>query len=106
MGASYGVDDSGGFRSSVGPVGATFKGKVNLTDIDAPNYRVIEIDAAKPDKKNWKVIIPESENLLQSASTVGKKLFADYLQNATTRYYQMDYDGKNKKEIKKEKERR
>ena len=70
------------------------------TDIDAPNYRVIEIDAAKPDKKNWKVIIPESQNLLQSASTVGKKLFADYLQNATTRYYQMDYDGTNKKEIK------
>jgi prolyl oligopeptidase len=69
------------------------------TDIDAPNYRLIEIDAAKPDKANWKTIIAESKNLLEGCSTVGKKLFASYLQNATTRIYQMDYDGKNKKEI-------
>jgi prolyl oligopeptidase len=70
------------------------------TDIDAPNYRLIEIDAAKPDKANWKTIIAEGKNLLEGCSTVGKKLFASYLQNATTRIYQMDYEGKNKKEIK------
>ncbi len=70
-----------------------------LTDIDAPNYRLIEVDAAHPEPKNWKTIIPESEHLLEGVSTAGKKLFASYLQNATTRIYQMDYDGSNKKEV-------
>ncbi len=71
-----------------------------LTDIDAPNYRLVEVDISRPEKENWKDIIPESEHLLESVSTGGGKLFASYLQNATTRVYQLDYDGNNRKEIK------
>ncbi len=70
-----------------------------LTDIDAPKYRLIEVDIANPSAENWKDIIPESEHLLQSISTGGKQLFVNYLQDATDRYYQMDYDGTNKREI-------
>ncbi len=71
-----------------------------LTDIDAPNYRLVEVDLAKPDKANWKEIIPASENLLQSCTTGGGKLFANYLEKATDRIYQMNYDGTGKTEIK------
>ena len=71
-----------------------------LTDIDAPNYRLVEIDTKKPAKDNWKEIIPETENVLEGVNTGGGKLFASYLEKATTRIYQMDYDGSNKKEIK------
>ncbi|MFQ5446137.1 MAG: prolyl oligopeptidase family protein [Saprospiraceae bacterium] len=70
-----------------------------LTDINAPNYRLVEVDIEHPEKENWKDIIPESENLLQDCSTGGGKLFANYLQKATDRIYQMDYDGSNKREI-------
>ncbi len=70
------------------------------TDIDAPNYRLIEVDINNTAKENWKDIIPETENLLQSCNTGGGKLFANYLEKATDRIYQMDYDGSNKKEIK------
>ena len=70
------------------------------TDIDAPKYRLVEIDTKNPGKENWKDIIPESDQFLQSVSTGGKKLFADYLQSATTRIYQFDYNGSGKKEIK------
>ena len=70
------------------------------TDIDAPNYKLVEIDPANPDKANWKTIIPESKDFMGSVSTGGGKLFANYLHNATTKIVQMDYDGKNKKEIK------
>lgn len=70
-----------------------------LTDIDAPKYRLVEIDPNNPAKENWKEIIPESEDLLQSVATGGGKLFANYLKNATDRFYQLDYDGGNKKEI-------
>ncbi|HMO41161.1 MAG TPA: prolyl oligopeptidase family serine peptidase [Saprospiraceae bacterium] len=69
------------------------------TDIDAPNYRLIEVDINRPQPANWREIIPESEHLLQTATTGGGKLFANYLVNATDRYYQMNYDGSNKKEI-------
>lgn len=71
-----------------------------LTDIDAPNYRLIEVDLKNPGKENWKDVIPETENLLQGCNTGGGKLFANYLEKATDRIYEMDYDGSNRKEIK------
>ena len=71
-----------------------------LTDIDAPNYRLIEVDINNPKKDNWKDVIPQSKNLLQSVNTGGGKLFANYLEKATDRIYQMNYDGTGKKEIK------
>ncbi len=71
-----------------------------LTDIDAPNYRLVLVDTKNPAKSNWKTIIPETNNLLSNVSTGGGKLFATYLEKATTRIYRYDYDGKNKTEIK------
>ncbi len=70
-----------------------------LTDIDAPNYRLIEVDIEKPGKENWKEIIPETENLLQSCSTGGGKLYANYLEKAANRIYQMEYDGSGRTEL-------
>ncbi|RMG80097.1 MAG: S9 family peptidase [Bacteroidetes bacterium] len=70
-----------------------------LTDIDAPNYRLIEVDLAHPEKENWRDIIPEGENLLEGVNTGGGKLFASYLEKATTRIYQLEYDGSGRKEI-------
>ncbi|HRI61508.1 MAG TPA: prolyl oligopeptidase family serine peptidase [Saprospiraceae bacterium] len=69
------------------------------TNIDAPNFRLVEVDLNKPDKANWKEILPETENLLEGCSTGGGKLFASYLEKATNRIYQYDYDGKNKKAL-------
>ncbi|TAK37258.1 MAG: S9 family peptidase [Saprospiraceae bacterium] len=69
------------------------------TDIDAPNYRLIEVDILHPEKEHWKDIIPEGANLLQGCSTGGGKLFANYLEKATDRIYQFEYDGTGKKEI-------
>ena len=70
------------------------------TNINAPNIRIIQIDPAHPEEEHWKTIIPESKNLLSSANTGGKKLFIEYLENASSKVYQFDYDGSNKKEIK------
>ncbi|MEZ4983804.1 MAG: prolyl oligopeptidase family serine peptidase [Saprospiraceae bacterium] len=70
-----------------------------LTNIDAPNYRLVEIDINNPAKANWKEIIPQSGNLLQSVSTGGGFLFANYLEKATDRYYRFQYDGTGKTEI-------
>ncbi len=69
------------------------------TDVNAPNSRLVLVDPAKPAPENWKEIIAETENLLQSASTGGGKLFATYLDKANTRVYVMNYDGSDKREI-------
>lgn len=69
------------------------------TDIDAPNYRLIAIDPANPSKENWVEVLPEKEYLLEGVNTGGGKMFATYLENATNKLYQMNYDGSEMKEI-------
>jgi prolyl oligopeptidase len=100
--------------SKDGPIKVLFEGYANKssviqhtngkflvhTDIDAPKYRLVAVDPANPAKANWKEVIPQADELLEGVSTGGGKLFANYLKDATYRFYQLDYDGSNKKEIK------
>ena len=67
-----------------------------LTDIEAPNYRLVKIDLDRPDRANWTEIIPEGDNLLQGVNTGGGYLFANYLEKATDRYYRLAYDGSDR----------
>lgn len=69
------------------------------TNADAPNYKVVLIDPNHPGKENWKTIIPERKELLESVGTVGHKLFLTYLQDASNRVYQTNYKGNLEREI-------
>ena len=70
------------------------------TNADAPNYKVVLIDPKNPSKENWKIIIPERKELLESVGTAGHKLFLTYLQDASSRVYQTNYNGNLEREIK------
>ena len=70
-----------------------------MTDIDAPNYRVVEVDPSGFDVKNWANLIPEREETLVNVSTGGGYLFPEYLKNATSQVFQMDYEGNEVREI-------
>jgi prolyl oligopeptidase len=65
------------------------------TNDQAPNSKVVLVDPARPGKENWKVIIPEKTEPLQSVGTAGGKLFATYLKDVTTRVYAYSADGKS-----------
>ncbi len=67
-----------------------------ITNVDAPNYRLVKINLDQPEQANWEDIIPETTNLLASVSTGGGYFFANYLEKATDRYYRMKYDGTDK----------
>jgi prolyl oligopeptidase len=69
------------------------------TDKGAAKYRLIEVDPANTDEKNWKTIIPESADLLEGVSYWGGKLFTTYLKDASTRIYKFNADGTGKEEI-------
>lgn len=69
------------------------------TDIDAPKYRLVSIDPNNIDQENWIEVLPESEDLLESVSTAGGKMFASYLAKASNRIEVMNYDGTDKKTI-------
>ncbi len=63
-----------------------------FTNMNAPNYKVVTVDASNPGPENWKDLIPETDNVL-SISTAGGKIFANYLKDATSLVMQYDMDG-------------
>lgn len=69
------------------------------TDLDAPNNRIIAVDFSKPGVENWKDIIPENEYAMQGVGTAGKKLFINYLKDASTLVRQFDYKGALERDV-------
>lgn len=69
-----------------------------VTNLDAPNMRVVTVDASNPAPENWKDLIPETENVL-SPSTGGGFIFANYMVDAVSQVKQYDYNGKLVREI-------
>src|SRR5258707_502962 len=49
------------------------------TDLESPRGKVIEIDINKPARANWKVIVPESREALQTVTLVDHKFILNYL---------------------------
>ncbi|MCL4136186.1 UNVERIFIED_CONTAM: hypothetical protein GTU68_005576 [Idotea baltica] len=68
------------------------------TDFEAPNNRLVTVDARNPKPANWKDLIPETQNVLQ-VGTAGKKLFANYLVDAKTEIHQFDLNGKLERKV-------
>lgn len=71
-------------------LGSTF---IIQTDLDAPKQRVVAIDLARPERADWKTIIPESPETLRSVSHVGGILIANYLKDARTEIRRFQTDG-------------
>jgi prolyl oligopeptidase len=69
------------------------------TDKGSPKYRLIELDPTKPEEKNWKTIVAESDDLLEGVSYWNGKLFLSYLKDASTRLFRANADGSGKEEI-------
>lgn len=69
------------------------------TNLDAPNRRLVVVDAANPQPANWKDVIPHSGFPL-TVTTCGRKFFAQYLKHAVSEVYQYSLDGKMERQIK------
>ena len=69
------------------------------TDLESPRGKVIEIDINKPARANWKVIVPESREALQTVTLVDHKFILNYLKDAYTQVKIFDTAGKLVSEV-------
>jgi len=69
-----------------------------VTNLDAPNQRVVTVDASNPTPENWENFIPETENVL-SVSTGAGYIFAEYMVDAVAQVKQYAYNGDMVREV-------
>jgi prolyl oligopeptidase len=65
-----------------------------MTNRDAPKWKLVKIDINHPGIENWKEVIPEKQEVLQSVYAVGGRLIATYIKDATSIANIYDYSGK------------
>ena len=70
-----------------------------VTNLNAPNQKIVTVDAKNPTPENWKDFIAETEYVL-SPSSGGGYFFTEYMVDAVSKVLQYDFDGKLIREIK------
>ena len=65
----------------------------------APKGRIVAIDTAKPDRANWRQIVAEQNETLNSAQLVDGKLVLDYLKDAHAQAKLVPLNGAGSREI-------
>ena len=69
-----------------------------VTNRNAPNKKVVMVDASNPGPENWKDLIKETQNVLR-ASTAGGYIFTNYMKDAVSVIKQYSYDGALVREV-------
>ncbi|MCX7761599.1 MAG: prolyl oligopeptidase family serine peptidase [Candidatus Kryptonium sp.] len=72
-----------------------------VTDLNAPRYKIIAIDVKKPDRRNWKDVIPEHKKaVISDARIINNHFVVVYNEDVKHRIEIYSLDGKFIKEIK------
>lgn len=69
-----------------------------ITNLDAPNKKIVTVDASNPSPENWVDLIPEREYVL-SPRTGSGYIFTHYMVDAISEVKQYDYAGKLVREL-------
>ncbi|MDA8685959.1 prolyl oligopeptidase family serine peptidase [Robiginitalea sp.] len=69
-----------------------------LTNLNAPNQKIVTVNASDPTPAHWVDLIPETEHVL-SPNTGGGYFFAEYMVNAISKVLQYDYSGNLIREV-------
>jgi prolyl oligopeptidase len=92
-----------GFDAAYVYVGSDAGSIYFLTTLDAPNGRVIAVDPARPERSNWKSVIPADSDAIAitetSVTLVDHQLIVRRLHDAHTRVTSYGLDGSQRREI-------
>lgn len=69
-----------------------------VTNLKAPNKKIVTTDASNPTTNTWVDFIPETENVLSSGTACGY-FFAHFMKDALSNIKQFDYTGKLIREV-------
>ncbi|MEE9269831.1 MAG: prolyl oligopeptidase family serine peptidase, partial [Candidatus Krumholzibacteria bacterium] len=69
------------------------------TDLDAPRGRVIAIDIKKPDRKHWREVVGETEDVIDFASMINDEFVIAYMHDAHHKLNIYRKDGRFHREI-------
>lgn len=69
-----------------------------MTNLNAPNKKIIKVDASNPTPEHWIDVIPETKFVLNASKGSGF-FFANYMVDAVSRVKQYNYQGKLIKEV-------
>lgn len=69
-----------------------------LTNLNAPNNRLVKVSIKNPQPENWIDVIPETENVL-SITTAGGYIFAHYMKDALDLVQQYNHNGQKVRDI-------
>jgi prolyl oligopeptidase len=79
---------------------ASFSGEVAhgrlflRTDLDAPTYRLYEVDPERPARGHWRELVPPRDDaVLDGFAVAGRRLALSYLERAASRLRLADLDG-------------
>jgi prolyl oligopeptidase len=70
-----------------------------VTNLNAPNKKIVTVDASNPTPENWVDFIPETAHVL-SPSSGGGYFYAEYMVDAISQVKQYDFDGEFIRDIK------
>ena len=71
-----------------------------FTNFGAPKGRIMTANIHQPGVNDWQVLVPEQQNVLSSASVIGRQLVLTYSQDACDHAFVYDLDGKLRHEVK------
>ncbi len=70
-----------------------------ITNKNAPKNRLVLINPDHPEEEHWKIIIPEKDDVLQSATLAGGNIVVQYMKDVKSKAYNYDIAGNLLNEI-------
>lgn len=88
----------GAFQAQFGAVETEGNLLLARTDLNAPRFRLVGLDLSR-EGADWRELVPQQADTLQSASRAGNRLFLEYLHDAHTRVAVHDLEGRRLGEV-------
>lgn len=69
------------------------------TDKNTPNRKVMSLDVTKPAEANWKTIVPEAKEAIESVALIGGRIVAQYLVDVQSKISMFGLDGASQGDV-------
>ncbi len=83
-----------GFEYQYGVVDNIGNAFLVMTNDGAPKKKLVMINLNKVEKRSWKTLIPEKEEVLESATLIGNHIVTEYMKDASSKTFIYNLRGK------------